>query len=150
MMSNGKAQSRCREFSGVPDNRRKIMAAVRHKDTGPELFVRSLIHSLGYRFTVKGPKNKSLPGSPDIVLPARNTVIFVHGCFWHGHSLCKKYHPPKTRTDFWNNKIIKNRKRDKKTLKLLKALGWKTMVVWECELKNVKKLKQKLVLILKP
>lgn len=110
------------------------MAAVGHKDTGPERIARSILHCLGYRFTVNGPKNRSLPGSPDIVMPGRRTVVFVHGCFWHGHDNCKKYRPPKIRTEYWNNKIEKNRNRDKQTLKRIKALGWKAFVIWECEL----------------
>ncbi len=123
-----------RVMPDVPESRRKVMSAVRHKHTGPELLARSIIHRLGYRFTANGPKNRELAGSPDLVLPGRRTVIFVHGCFWHGHTKCQKYRPPKTRTDFWNNKIERNRTRDKRILKILKEQGWRVLIVWECEL----------------
>ena len=112
------------------------MSRIRSKNTKPELIVRSMLHRLGYRFTVNGPKNKQLPGKPDIVLPKYKTVIFVHGCFWHAHSNCKDYRLPKTRTAWWKAKLEGNAARDAKQQAALKQLGWKVVVVWECELKN--------------
>jgi len=90
------------------------MSRIRSSNTKPELAVRSLLHRHGFRFTVNGPSNKKLSGKPDIVLPKYKTVIFVHGCFWHGHENCKIYRIPKTRTDWWIAKIGKNLERDKR------------------------------------
>lgn len=117
-----------------PVLRSRIMAAVGRQNTAPELLARSLLHRLGYRFTVEGPKNRVLPGRPDIVLPGRKTVIFVHGCFWHGHKKCGKFGPPKTRTDWWNVKIERNRERDRQATRAIQSRGWKVIIVWECEL----------------
>lgn len=114
------------------------MSRIRSKDTKPELAVRSILHRLGYRFTVNGPKNKQLPGKPDIVLPKYKTVIFVHGCFWHGHLGCKHFRLPKTRTEWWKAKLEGNVARDGRNQKALRKLGWKVVVVWECEIKSSK------------
>ena len=113
------------------------MSRIKGKNTKPELQVRSLLHSLGYRFTVNGPKNKQLPGRPDIVLPKYKTVIFVHGCFWHGHEGCKDFRIPKTRSEWWKAKIEGNIARDKDRILQLEKIGWKVLVIWECELKNL-------------
>lgn len=112
------------------------MSRIRSKNTKPELLVRSMLHRLGYRFTVSGPKNKQLPGKPDIVLPKYKTVIFVHGCFWHAHEGCRNYRLPKTRTEWWQAKLEGNADRDSSNQKKLKGQGWKIFVVWECELKG--------------
>jgi len=112
------------------------MSRIRSKNTKPELIVRSILHRLGYRFTVNGPKNQQLPGKPDIVLPKYKTVVFVHGCFWHAHQNCKDYHLPKSRREWWKSKLEGNAARDAKQQAELKKLGWKVMVVWACELKN--------------
>lgn len=112
------------------------MSRIRSKNTKPELIVRSILHRLGYRFTVNGPKNKQLPGRPDIVLPKYKTVIFVHGCFWHGHKGCKDFRLPKTRTEWWKAKLDGNVARDAKRRKDLKQLGWNVVVIWGCELKG--------------
>ena len=109
------------------------MSRVRSKNTKPELAVRSMLHRLGYRFTVNGPKSKKLPGKPDIVLPKYNTVIFVHGCFWHRHKGCKFATLPKTRAEWWKAKLDRNAKRDACKQMELKKLGWEVLVVWECE-----------------
>ena len=116
------------------------MSRIRSKHTKPELAVRSMLHRLGYRFTVNGPKNKQLPGKPDIVLPKYRTVIFVHGCFWHGHQGCKDFRYPKTRTEWWKAKIDGNVARDKDRILKLQEMGWQVLVIWECELKNSEKL----------
>ncbi len=115
------------------------MSRVKGKDTKPELFVRSLLHRLGYRFTVNGPKNRKLPGRPDIVLPKYHTAIFVHGCFWHGHAGCKYARIPKSRTEWWSEKIARNRARDRKNLAALEALGWHVVVLWTCEFDRIAK-----------
>lgn len=116
------------------------MSRIRSKNTKPEIAVRSMLHRLGYRFTVNGPKNKQLLGKPDIVLPKYRTVIFVHGCFWHEHKGCKYFRLPKTRTEWWRAKIDGNVARDKACIKQLKEMGWRVLVVWECELKNLEKM----------
>lgn len=112
------------------------MSRIRGKNTKPELAVRSMLHSMGYRFTVNGPLNRKLPGKPDIVLPKYKTVIFVHGCFWHGHQGCKDFRIPKTRTEWWQAKIEGNVARDKRQQEELRQLGWKVLVIWECEVKT--------------
>lgn len=110
-----------------------IMGRVRSKDTKPELKVRSMVHRLGYRFRLH--KN-DLPGKPDLVFKSRKKIIFVHGCFWHGHSCKRGDRKPKTNAAYWLNKISKNKERDKNTQNLLKSMGWKTLTVWECQLKD--------------
>ncbi len=115
------------------------MSRIRGRDTKPELLVRSILHRLGYRFTVSGPRNKKLPGKPDIVLPKWGTVVFVHGCFWHGHAHCPSFRLPKSRRRFWQEKIANNRKRDARAARALRQLGWNVVVIWECELANSQK-----------
>lgn len=110
--------------------RSRIMAAIRGKDTKPELLVRSLLHRAGFRFRLHASE---LPGRPDIVLPKHGAVIQVHGCFWHGHD-CPRFKMPKTRRRFWSDKIGTNRKRDQKNKLELIELGWRVAVVWECAL----------------
>jgi DNA mismatch endonuclease (patch repair protein) len=119
-----------------PEHRSWNMSRIRNKDTKPEILVRSLLHRLGSRFTVNGPKNKKLPGKPDIVLPKYKTVIFVHGCFWHGHKNCKDFRIPKTRSEWWGEKLEGNVARDRKKQVELKKLGWKMKVIWTCQLKT--------------
>ena len=117
----------------VSEQRSRNMSAIKSKNTKPEIKVRKVLHSMGYRFRLH---RKDLPGSPDIVLPKYKTVIFVHGCFWHRHQNCKYASNPKTRREFWEKKFKENIERDKKTQEKLKNLGWKTNIVWECEVKN--------------
>jgi DNA mismatch endonuclease, patch repair protein len=113
--------------------RSQIMAKISGSDTAPEIFVRSRLHSLGFRFR----KNvKTLPGRPDIVLSQYATIIQIHGCFWHGHKGCQKSKLPKSNVDFWRNKISRNQERDSSVDKALNCLGWKVITVWECELRN--------------
>ena len=116
------------------------MSRIRSKNTKPEVLIRSVLHGLGYRFTVNGPKNRQLPGKPDIVLPKYRAVIFVHGCFWHGHKGCKDFRLPKTRTDWWRAKINRNRSRDARNLAAVGALGWRAIVIWACEFNTSAKL----------
>ena len=109
------------------------MKRVRQRDTVPELVVRKLLFSKGYRYRLC---RKDLPGSPDIVFPSRRKVIFVHGCFWHGHQGCSRATLPNTRATYWQNKILKNKNRDACAISSLRQLGWCIHVVWECETKN--------------
>ena len=115
-----------------PPKRQEIMRHVKSKDTAPEVKLRSLLHKNGFRFRLN---RKDLPGKPDIVLPKFKAVIFVHGCFWHGHS-CNRGHRPQTNIYFWNKKIESNIARDKKDIALLEAQGWRVLVVWQCEIKK--------------
>lgn len=108
------------------------MAQVRSTNTKPELLVRKFLHAQGFRYSLH---NKRLPGKPDIVLPKYRTIIFVHGCFWHGHANCKYFTIPKTRTKWWADKINTNKANDEKAIKALKKAGWKIIVVWACKLK---------------
>lgn len=120
----------------TPDQRRRIMQSVKTENTGPECAVRRLLHRLGYRY---GLHPKSLPGRPDIVFPSRKAAIFVHGCFWHGHG-CSKGKPPKSRLKYWGPKLKANQRRDVAKAAELRALGWRTLTVWQCELRDTKKL----------
>jgi DNA mismatch endonuclease, patch repair protein len=115
--------------------RRFNMQQIKGKDTKPEMLVRKFLHAQGYRYKLH---DKTLPGTPDLVLPKYKTVIFIHGCFWHGHSNCKYFSIPKTRTQWWTDKIHKNTANDEKAVKLLKKNGWKIITVWECRLKPAK------------
>ena len=121
--------------------RSRNMAAIKSKNTKPEIKVRQLLHSMGYRFRLH---MKDLPGNPDIVLKKYKTVIYVNGCFWHRHPNCKYASTPKTRTSFWSQKFQSNVERDNKNYIKIKNLGWKYIVVWECELKNKSDLVEKL------
>lgn len=114
------------------EQRRRIMQAVKTRDTGPELVVRTLLHAEGYRYRLY---RRDLPGSPDIVFPGRRAVVFVNGCFWHGHS-CAKGKLPKSKNEYWNAKIAANRERDKRKRSELSRLGWRVHDVWQCELKT--------------
>lgn len=109
------------------------MSRIRSKDTAPEIRVRSLLHSAGFRFRLHV---KNLSGSPDIVLSKHRTVIFVHGCYWHRHPGCKYTYTPKSRVEFWKNKFEENIHRDQINTKLLKEQGWKVEIVWECQTKE--------------
>ncbi len=109
------------------------MSRIKGKNTKPEELVRKYLFSQGFRYR---KNDKRLPGSPDIVLPKHKTVIFVNGCFWHGHEGCKHFVWPKSNEEFWKNKIETNIARDKKKIKNLEELGWNVLTVWECKLKN--------------
>lgn len=109
------------------------MSRIRATDTKPEMMVRMFLHANGLRYRLHA---KGLPGKPDLVFPKFRTVVFVHGCFWHGHEGCKYFVVPKTRTDWWLNKINGNRARDEKNRKLLEENGWRVIEVWECDLKK--------------
>jgi len=114
----------------TPEARSANMRAVRRQDTAPEMRVRRLLHRAGYRYRLH---TKALPGAPDIVFGSRRKVVFVHGCFWHGHD-CRKGSLPKSRTDYWRGRIARNRARDVRAVAQLTAAGWGALVVWECEM----------------
>ncbi len=120
----------------TPQKRSEVMSHIRGRDTKPELALRSMLHRLGYRFTVNGPLNRSLPGKPDLVLPQYRSVIFVHGCFWHGQEHCSFFRIPKSRTEWWRHKIEGNRARDLRLENALRQLGWHVVTIWECALKT--------------
>lgn len=130
----------------TPEQRKRNMAAIKSKNTKPEILVRRLLHSMGYRFRLHA---KNLPGKPDIVLPKYKTVIFVNGCFWHRHEGCKYASTPTSNVDFWNAKFKENTSRDSQKNALLKEAGWKVIVVWTCEIKNIDILKTRLHSLLK-
>lgn len=116
------------------EERSRNMSAIRSGDTRPEMLVRKYLHSQGFRY---GLHNHKLPGSPDIVLRKYKTVIFINGCFWHGHEGCKYFRLPKSNIEFWQTKIERNRQRDIETIEALKAKGWRVITIWECELRNI-------------
>lgn len=115
-----------------PETRSRMMSGIRASNTKPEKQVRSGLHANGFRFRLH---EHSLPGSPDIVLKRWRVAVFVHGCFWHGHEGCSYFRVPKTRTDFWVNKIAGNAKRDARAIEILRDRGWRVAVVWECALR---------------
>ena len=117
----------------TPQQRYICMSRNRAKDTRPELALRGGLWHKGFRYRLN---DKRLPGSPDIVLPKYRTVIFVHGCFWHGHKDCKYYTVPKTNTEFWLAKVARNQERDQEVWRKLEAKGWNVIIVWECQLKK--------------
>ena len=116
-----------------PERRSWLMSRVHAKNTRPEMKVRSTLHALGYRYRLH---RADLPGKPDLVFPSRRKIIFVHGCFWHGHGCRGGREKSKTNVEFWDKKIIANRQRDKRNIAKLRRLGWGVAVIWECELKN--------------
>lgn len=124
-----------------PQKRSEVMRAVTSKNTKPEKVVRMLLHRMGLRFRLH---SKTLPGSPDIVLMRWKTVIFVNGCFWHQHRGCARAKRPQHNKTFWDKKLDRNIQRDKENKKCLKKLGWRVLEVWECELRDIGSLMQKL------
>ena len=111
------------------------MSRIRSKNTKPEILVRKFLHAQGFRFRLH---DKKLPGKPDIVLPKYKTVIFIHGCFWHGHNKCKYFVIPKTRTEWWLDKINSNKRNDVKAIRSLKKEGWNIISIWECDIRPAK------------
>ncbi len=112
------------------------MSRIRSKDTKPEILARKYLFSKGFRYRLH---DRKLPGKPDIVLSKYKTVLFIHGCFWHGHEKCKYFVTPKTRTQWWLEKIARNKQVDKRNVRLLKALGWRILTVYECKLRPAKR-----------
>ena len=120
--------------------RSKQMSLVRSKNTKPELLLRRFVFDLGYRYRIH---NKDLPGKPDMVFSSRKEIIFMHGCYWHGHT-CRLGRIPKSRVAYWIGKTAGNRDRDKLTLRRLRGMGWRCLVIWECELRDHEALKTRL------
>ena len=125
----------------TPEQRRRIMRAVKGKDTQPEWVVRRLLHGMGYRYRLH---RSDLPGKPDIALIARRKAIFVHGCFWHGHD-CPKGRLPKSRLNYWKPKLERNKERDREQSEKLQSLGWRVLVVWQCETADLDDLSTRLL-----
>ena len=116
------------------DARSERMGRIKGKDTKPEMRVRQAVHAMGYRYRLH---DKKLPGVPDLVFKGRRKVIFVHGCFWHVHEGCKNARLPKSRVEFWRAKLNGNKVRDERAIAALSAAGWQTLVIWECELRDM-------------
>ena len=125
----------------TPAGRSAVMKRVQSKNTQPEMAVRSLVHGMGFRYALH---RRDLPGNPDLVFPARDRVIFVHGCFWHGHSCRAGRNRPSSNTIYWNAKLERNCNRDAANLRRLRSLGWRILVIWECELKNPARLRARI------
>ncbi|MET0545837.1 MAG: very short patch repair endonuclease [Caulobacterales bacterium] len=125
--------------------RSAVMRAVKSKDTAPEMKVRRLAHALGYRYRLH---RKDLPGAPDLTFPRLRKVIFVHGCFWHGHDCARGARMPKANQEYWRAKIIRNKTRDGQTQERLKSLGWAVLTIWECELRAEAELKARVTAFL--
>lgn len=126
----------------TPEQRHHTMFSVHSKDTKPEMIVRHLTHKLGYRYRLH---RRDLPGNPDLVFPGRKKVIFVHGCFWHGHDCHSGRKQPKTNQDYWLKKLQRNKTRDANNQAQLKEQGWKVLVIWECEIKDLDMLAERIV-----
>jgi DNA mismatch endonuclease (patch repair protein) len=124
-----------------------MMSGIRGKNTGPELAVRKAAHALGYRFRLH---RKDLPGSPDLVFPRKNTVVFVHGCYWHRHEGCRYCYTPKSNIEFWATKFKNNIARDKRVREELEHLGWRVVTLWECETTDVDDLRIRLKEVFRP
>jgi DNA mismatch endonuclease (patch repair protein) len=129
-----------------PEKRSSVMRQVKGRDTTPELKVRKALTRLGLRYRLH---RKDLPGAPDIVLPGRRLALFVHGCFWHGHDCARGARTPKQNRDYWTAKIGRNRARDERTRAELQALGWTSLVLWECELKDAEDLQRRLAALVR-
>ncbi len=124
------------------EKRSWLMSRVGSKDTTPELIVRSLVHKLGFRFRLH---YKKLPGKPDLAFPGRKKVIFVHGCFWHGHKNCRKGCLPKSNLEVWATKRSRNKARDQQVAKSIRLEGWRVLTIWQCETENIDRLQSKLI-----
>ena len=136
-----------RDDSSVLDSVSLRMKRVKQRDTAPELIVRKILFAAGYRYRVH---RRDLPGSPDIVFPGRRKVIFVNGCFWHGHQNCSRASLPKTRFQYWKDRILKNRERDARSIAALEKLGWAVDTVWECQTRDMASLEERLARFLDP
>jgi DNA mismatch endonuclease Vsr len=143
--SGNETSSRYNAWPGVPDVRRKIMSAIRSRDTKPEFLVRRLLHATGYRFLVG---RRIASHRPDIVFTRRRKAIFVNGCFWHNHEVCRPTRTPKARADYWTAKFEKNKVRDRSAIEALAFVGWETLTVWECELSDEAVLLHRLITFL--
>ncbi|MCY2929077.1 MAG: DNA mismatch endonuclease Vsr [Planctomycetota bacterium] len=127
--------------------RSRIMAAVKSQDTTPEMVVRRLVHGLGFRYRLH---DGTLPGRPDLVLPSRRKIIFIHGCFWHRHRCEAGRSMPASRVDYWRAKFARNQTRDRKVRRQLAKSGWRVLVIWECQTRNLDRLRTKVKSFLYP
>lgn len=134
-------------MKNLTEQRSDTMRAIKSKDTAPEKLVRKIVFKMGYRYRLH---RDDLPGKPDLVFPGRNKVIFVHGCFWHGHQCARGARLPKQNAEYWSKKINRNMQRDNAHLVKLNATGWKSLIIWECELKNLEQLSNALLKFLSP
>ena len=130
-----------------PETRSRIMARVRSRDTRPELLIRRELHRLGYRYRLH---RSNLPGRPDLTFPSRRKVLFVNGCFWHMHPGCSRARIPQSNRDFWTAKLERNRLRDARSIEALQHSGWESLTVWECELRNLDSVINRIVSFLAP
>ncbi|MEE3664766.1 very short patch repair endonuclease [Brenneria sp. g21c3] len=130
----------------TPAKRSYVMSRVKGKDTSPERIIRRLVYHAGFRYRLYDPR---LPGKPDLVFWGKRKVIFVHGCFWHGHEGCRRNRMPKSNQEYWSTKLEKNKVRDSLHLSKLREMGWRALVVWECELKETDILLERLKTFLK-
>ena len=130
----------------TPEQRSRMMAQVKGKNTKPELIVRSLCHEMGLRFRLH---RRDLPGTPDLVFPKYRLCILVHGCFWHRHIGCKYASIPKSRQDFWSKKLDSNANRDEQCINKLKLMDWRVEIIWECELRDTNMVKEKILVLTK-
>ena len=124
-----------------PAQRSYTMSRIRSKDTGPELMVRKLVYSMGYRYRLH---ERALPGTPDLVFRGKKKVIFVHGCFWHRHKCARGMQVPKSRVEYWSQKLERNRQRDVQNKHSLRDMGWEVLTVWQCQLKDLESLEKKI------
>lgn len=129
-----------------PGKRSAIMSRIAGRNTAPEILVRRLLHSLGFRFRLY---REDLPGKPDIVLPRHRKIVLIHGCFWHSHPGCHRAALPTTNVNFWQKKIAGNQARDRQTRRELSKLGWRVLVLWQCQLKNEAVLRRRLLRFLR-
>lgn len=127
------------------EERSAQMRLIRSKNTKPELIIRKLLFALGYRYRLHA---KKLPGRPDLSFSGRKKAIYVHGCFWHRHPNCRKSRTPKSRLEYWESKFASNLERDLRNQQELQKMGWRFLIVWECELKNIEALKEKMIAFL--
>lgn len=133
-------------IEGASEARSSIMRAVKGRDTGPEIVVRRLVFGMGYRYRLH---RGDLPGKPDLAFIGRRKVVFVHGCFWHGHECARGAREPKANREYWRAKIGRNKERDCRNLAALSSQGWESLVIWECELKELALVRDRLVVFLK-
>ena len=129
------------------EQRSRNMSAIRNKNTGPELFVRRIVHNMGFRFRLH---RRDLPGTPDVLLPRHKKAIFIHGCFWHCHKCKVGLAKPASNSLYWENKRANNVRRDKKAVREMRQLGWQVLVVWECEIRNEARVQARIARFLKP
>jgi DNA mismatch endonuclease, patch repair protein len=130
----------------TPEERSNRMRLIRSKNTAVEVQVRRMIHSMGYRYRLH---SRNLPGKPDLVFSSKKSVIFIHGCFWHSHDGCKLARRPKSNQQYWDSKLESNKLRDFEALQSLDRIGWKSLVIWECELSNPDSIRTKVKKFLK-